>query len=224
LNKSQTGGEGRFAGRGQRREAPRAVARRARRDELLAIGRRLFAARAYDELSMDDIAAAAGVAKGLFYYYFESKRGFYVAVIEEAARELRERTATDPAMPPAERLTLALDAYLGYVQEVSEGYRAFMAGGVGSDPEVRAILARERARVAALVAEGLTGTTRMRPALRAALEGWLSFIEGVSLDWLAQGDLDREAIRTLLLRALAGALAAARELDPGLRLDPDALA
>jgi AcrR family transcriptional regulator len=36
-----------------------------RRAELLAIGRQLFAKHAYDELSIDDVAAAAGVAKGL---------------------------------------------------------------------------------------------------------------------------------------------------------------
>ena len=186
-----------------------------RREELLAIGRGLFAHHAYDELSIDEIARRAGVAKGLLYYYFASKRGFYVAVIEEAARELRERIDTDPGLAPAERLTHALDAYLAYVEEVSEGYRAFMAGGIGSDPEVRGILTRERAHVATLVAEGLTGSKRMRPALRAALEGWLSFIEGVSLDFLARGDLDREAVRTLLLAALRGALEGAKAIDPG---------
>jgi AcrR family transcriptional regulator len=194
-----------------------------RRSELLALGRRLFARQAYDELSIDDIARAAGVAKGLLYYYFQSKRGFYVAVVEEAARELRERTETDPALPPAERLTRALDAYLGYVEEVSEGYRAFMSGGIGSDPEVRAILTRERARVAAQVVEGLTGSPEMRPALRTALDGWLSFIEGVSLDWLAHRDLDRDAVRALIMRALEGALAGAREVDPSVRAGPGAL-
>jgi AcrR family transcriptional regulator len=184
-----------------------------RREELLAVGRELFAREAYDELSIDEIARRAGVAKGLLYYYFGSKRGLYVAVMERAAGELRERIETDPDLAPGERLTHALDAYLGYVEEVSEGYRAFMAGGIGSDPEVRAILTRERAHVAALVAEGVTGSARMPPALRAALEGWLSFIEGVSLDWLARGDLDREAVRSLLLAALAGALAGAGEID-----------
>jgi AcrR family transcriptional regulator len=32
------------------------------------------------------------VAKGLLFYYFGSKRGYYVAVVEAAAAELRERT------------------------------------------------------------------------------------------------------------------------------------
>jgi AcrR family transcriptional regulator len=194
-----------------------------RREELLSIGRELFADNAYDELSIDEIARRAGVAKGLLYYYFGSKRGFYVAVVEHAARELGERIESDPQAPPAERLLHALDAYLAYVDEVSEGYRAFMAGGIGSDPEVRAILLRERRRVAEQVAEGLTGAREMPPALRTALEGWLSFIEGVSLDWLAHRDLDRAEVRALLLSALGGALAGVRAVDSEVVGDPRAL-
>jgi AcrR family transcriptional regulator len=75
-----------------------------RRAELLAIGRQLFAKHAYDELSIDDVAAAAGVAKGLLYYYFTSKRGFYLATIRAEADELLELAQPDPALPPAERL------------------------------------------------------------------------------------------------------------------------
>jgi AcrR family transcriptional regulator len=196
----------------------------ARPQRLLDIGRRLFASRPYDELSIDDIAAHAGVAKGLLYYYFGSKRGFYVAVVEAAAAELRERTATDPADPPNVRLAAALDAYLRYVEGHADGYRALMSGGVGTDEEVRAIVARERARQVALVADGLGVGAHLPPALRAALEGWMSFLEGVSLDWLAHRDLDHPAVRALIVEALAGAIAAARAIDPSVQVDPGAVA
>ncbi|HEX4804843.1 MAG TPA: TetR/AcrR family transcriptional regulator, partial [Conexibacter sp.] len=83
-----------------------------RRAELLAIGRQLFAKHAYDELSIDDVAAEAGVAKGLLYYYFRSKRGFYLATIRAEADELLALAQPDPALPPAERLRRTLDAYL----------------------------------------------------------------------------------------------------------------
>jgi AcrR family transcriptional regulator len=197
---------------------------RKRRSELLEIGRRLFARHAYDELSIDQLAARAGVAKGLLYYYFGSKRGYYVAVVEAAAAELAERTATDPADPPARRLAAALDAYLGYVEEHADGYRALVSGGVGTDGEVRSIVERERGRQLAIVAEALVDGTDPPAALRAALEGWMSFLEGVSLDWLAHRDLEREAVRTLIVHALAGAIAAARAIDPGVRADPAAVA
>jgi AcrR family transcriptional regulator len=189
-----------------------------RREELLAVGRRLFAHRPYDELSIDEIAAVAGVAKGLLYYYFGSKRGFYVAVVEGAASELRAVAEPEDGAPPGERLVRTIDAYLHYVERYPEAYRTLIAGGVGSDAQVRAILERERAAFAELLIAGLTDESDGAPALRSALQGWMSFIEGVCLDWLAHRDLELDQLRRLLLEALAGAVAAARALDSELQL------
>jgi AcrR family transcriptional regulator len=191
-----------------------------RREELLAAGLRLFSDRPYDELGIDDIAAEAGVAKGLLYYYFGSKRGFYVAIVQAAARELGARLDPDHSLPPAERLRRALDAYLLYVEEHSAGYRTLLAGGLGSDPEVRAIREDQRAFVMRLILDGIGQPADPPPALRAALEGWLSFVEGVSLDWLLRRDLERDEVRGLLIAALGGALAAALAADPSLDVDP----
>jgi AcrR family transcriptional regulator len=193
----------------------------ARREGLLAAGLRLFSDRAYDELSIDDLAAEAGVAKGLLYYYFGSKRGYYVAIVEEAARELRQRLDPDHSLPPAERLRLALDAYLRYVEEHSAGYRTLLGGGIGFDPEVLAIREGQRAFVIGLILEGIGQPRKPAPALRMALEGWLSFVEGASLDWLVRRDLNRDEVRRLLIAALGGALAAARGADPSLEIDPE---
>jgi AcrR family transcriptional regulator len=208
LNKIQT----------TREESPEEAS--GRRSELLATGKRLFSARAYDELSIDDIAAEAGVAKGLLYYYFGSKRGFYVAVIEEAADELRRRVELDSSLAPSDRLAHGLDAYLDFVEDSPEGYRALMAGGIGADPEVRAIVARERRRFLALIVDGLTGDAGPTPALRIALEGWFSFIEGACNEWLDRGGLERKALNLVLLHALAGALNAVRAVDPNTPLEP----
>jgi AcrR family transcriptional regulator len=160
------------------------------------------------------------VAKGLLYYYFGSKRGFYVAIVQAAARELGERLDPDHSLAPAERLRRALDAYLVYVEEHSAGYRTLLAGGLGSDPEVRAIRDGQRAFVMRLILDGIGQPSDPAPALRAALEGWLSFVEGVSLDWLLRRDLERDEVRGLLIAALGGALAAALAADPSLDVDP----
>lgn len=190
-----------------------------RRADLLAIGRQLFARHAYDELSIDDVAAAAGVAKGLLYYYFKSKRGFYLATIRAEADELLALAQPDPALPPAERLRRTLDAYLRFVDESAERYRALIVAGLGSDPEVRAIRDRERGEFLRLLAEGVAHQREPSPALRAVLEGWLSLIEGVCLDWLAHRDLTAEQLRELLVAALAGSLQAALAVDPTLEID-----
>jgi AcrR family transcriptional regulator len=191
-----------------------------RRADLLDLGRELFVNHAYDKLSIDEIAARAGVAKGLLYYYFGSKRGYYVAVVEAAAAELRERSATDPDDAPAVRVAAGIDAHLRYIEQHADGWRALVSGGVGADGEIRAIVDRERAHQLGLIAQTLVPGRQPPPALRAALEGWMSFLEGVSLDWLAKRDLERDAVRDLLVHALAGALASAQAVDPGLDFDP----
>jgi hypothetical protein len=84
---------------------------------------------------------------------------------------------------------------------------------------VRAIV-RERRRFLALIVDGLTGDAGPTPALRIALEGWFSFIEGACLEWLDRGGLEREALNLVLLHALAGALNAVRAVDPNTPLEP----
>lgn len=190
-----------------------------RRAELLTIGRQLFAKHAYDELSIDDVAAAAGVAKGLLYYYFRSKRGFYLATIRAEADELLALAQPDPALPPAERLRRTLDAYLAFVDQASDRFRALYLAGLGSDPEVRAIRDRDRAEFLRLLSEGVAHQQEPSPALRTALEGWLSFIEGTALDWLDHRDLSAEQLRELLVAALVGSLQAALAVDPTLEID-----
>jgi AcrR family transcriptional regulator len=184
-----------------------------RRERLLDAGLRAFSKLPFDEVSMDGIAAEAGVAKGLLYYYFGSKRGLYVAAVKAAAGELRAQWDQDPSLPAAQRLADGVDAYVRHAAERAEGYRALMAGGIGTDPEVRRILAEERELVIARIADGL-GIEAPAPALRTALHGWLSFMEGATLDWLSRRDLDRAQVRELLLAALDGALAAAAAVDP----------
>ncbi|MCC7536420.1 MAG: TetR/AcrR family transcriptional regulator, partial [Deltaproteobacteria bacterium] len=50
-----------------------------RREELLRAARDVFASKGYHDAKIDDIVAAAGVAKGTFYLYFPDKR----SVLEE---------------------------------------------------------------------------------------------------------------------------------------------
>ena len=140
-------------------------------------------------------------------------RGFYVAVVQAAATQLRGRWDADPTVPAERRLAENFDAYLAYARERPEGYRALMTGGVGTDPQVRSILAAEREQVIRRVVEAF-GRREPGPALRTALQGWLSFMEGATLEWLDAGGLDPAQLRDLLLAALEGALRAAHAVDP----------
>lgn len=198
---------------------PTGAERDRRRDQLVAVGLQLFSSRPYDTVSIDEIAQAAGMAKGLLYYYFPSKRDFYVAVIRSAADQLRSLTRPDEGLPPLERLRQGLDAYLDHVETHARGYATLLRGGIGSDDEVREIVDRTRATLLERALGGIPLRGEPSPALRLAVRGWIGFVEGASLDWLDRRDLDRERLRDLLLHAFVTTLEAASRVDPAVRLD-----
>jgi AcrR family transcriptional regulator len=172
-----------------------------RRAQLVRLGIDLFAARAYDEVSIDELARAAGVSKGLLYHYFPTKRDFYVATVREASRQLVEFTATAESVPPVERLRVGLDAYLDYVDAHGPAYAALMRGGVGSDPEVARIIDETRALLCDRLLSELPEVTPT-PVVRIAVRGWLGFCEATSLEWLDDRAVPREAIRDLMQEVL----------------------
>ncbi|MFI2425446.1 TetR/AcrR family transcriptional regulator [Streptomyces sp. NPDC018955] len=186
----------------------------ARRAELIAIGRRLFADTSYDALSMDDIARQAQVAKGLIYYYFHSKRGYYLAIIEDSVAGLVSFAASGAGLPPAERVHRTIDSYLRYAEHNQAAYRAIVSGGVGFDTEVHAIRDGVREAIVATIAEGAYGRTDIAPVARMGLLAWVCSVEGAALAWIDRGELSRETMGELLVKTLGGALRAIEELDP----------
>ncbi|MDT0404429.1 TetR/AcrR family transcriptional regulator [Streptomyces edwardsiae] len=186
----------------------------ARRAELIAIGRSLFADTSYDALSMDDIARQARVAKGLIYYYFHSKRGYYLAIIEDSVAGLVTYAASGAGLPPVERVHRTIDSYLRYAEHNQAAYRAIVSGGVGFDTEVHAIRDGVREAIVATIAEGAYGRTDIAPLARMGLLAWVCSVEGAALAWIDRGELTRETMTELLVKTLGGAMRAIEELDP----------
>ncbi|HEX2315141.1 MAG TPA: TetR/AcrR family transcriptional regulator [Thermomonospora sp.] len=176
---------------------------------LVAAACRLFGDRAYDLVSCDDIAAEAGLSKGLIYYYFGSKRGLFLAVIREAVEGMNALAAEHDGGTPAERLIRTLDGYLWWADTHRSAFHTITSGGIGVDTEVAEVSRAARRRLLATMSRTLVGAAVPPPALRVALEGWLSFVEGVTASWLAERDLDRTQVRDLAVNVLVSALAAA---------------
>ncbi|MEM1181237.1 MAG: TetR/AcrR family transcriptional regulator [Acidobacteriota bacterium] len=181
-----------------------------RQRRLLELGLELFGEAAYDQISTDEIAERGGVSRGLLFHYFGNKRGFYVAVIREAADRLLERskaagqadvgTAEDP-----ERAQL--DVFLRFVEDNAGLFTVLMQGGVGVDAEVKSLVDQTRQVLARRVAprldaESLTGSG---PDLgeRFALTAWIGAVEAAAVEW---ADHRRRGLPTLERRELAGLL------------------
>jgi AcrR family transcriptional regulator len=79
-----------------------------RRNQLLDIALVLFAERGIENVTIKDLAAEAGIAQGLIYYYFESKERLLVAVLqrESPVPEFREIIEQIDALPVREGLMI----------------------------------------------------------------------------------------------------------------------
>ena len=176
------------------------------RSRLVTAARELFVARGYDETSIDEIARRAGVSKGLLYHYFPSKRAFYVAAVREAARQLLEETDIDQhgrgSEPDPEGVRAGLAAFLRYVSRRRIAYAFLLRGGIGTDPEVAAIIEDTRRALVERMLSRLSrfGARADDPATRLRLRGWLGFLEASSLDWAESQELDLESFLELLVQ------------------------
>jgi AcrR family transcriptional regulator len=96
-----------------------------RREQLLDVGRTLFAARGFEGTSVEEIAAKAGVSKPVVYEHFGGKEGLYAVVVDREMRRLLESVtgALTTASRPRELLESAALALLDYVEQSTDGFR-----------------------------------------------------------------------------------------------------
>lgn len=178
-----------------------------RRAQLVALGLELFSRRAYDEVSIDELARTAGISKGLLYHYFPTKRDLYMAALRHAGERLLGETDTviEDEIAPEERVRRGLRTYLDFVERHGGAYTALIRGGLGADGGVVAIVEETRAgfvdRILAYVARG-----GARPLVRLAVRGWIGFVEAAVLDWQVNRSVTREQLISLLSAVLLDAV------------------
>ncbi len=189
------------------------------RQDILRAARRLFSERGYAAVSTTEIAAEAGVARGLLNHYFGTKRGLYVEVAREM---LRVRPAqqvpeyVDGATPEA-RLGESIDRWLEMVARNRESWLAAVgAEGLGHDPEIDAVLdeAREGATVNLIEVLGLGPAADARPELHAVLRAYGGMAEAATREWLERDRLSREQLAAFLKAALPCLVGDAYEAIP----------
>jgi AcrR family transcriptional regulator len=176
-----------------------------RRAQLLALAKKSFSGRSYDDVSIDDLAREAKISKGLLYHYFPTKRDLYVAGLTEIADELVAALTSVPEnLPPIERVRRSLDAYLGFVSERAQAFVSLMRGGIGSDPEVASVIEGVRKQLfdnflaGSPFAQILIGNAKFE----IAVKGWIGFCEHVSLDWAANARMPRDELCDMLVKIL----------------------
>jgi AcrR family transcriptional regulator len=95
-----------------------------RREQLLDVGRKLFAERGFEGTSIEEIAKDAGVSKPVVYEHFGSKEGLYAVVVHrEVERLLAMATAILGGANTREKFEAAAVALLRYIEDNSDGFR-----------------------------------------------------------------------------------------------------
>ncbi len=121
------------AGRGdawteERARAPRVrMSAAQRREQLITIGRQLFAERGFDATSIEEVASRAKVSKPVVYEHFGGKEGLYAVVVDREVRALLDRITTAlTAGHPRELLEQAALALLDYIESETDGFRVLV--------------------------------------------------------------------------------------------------
>ncbi|WP_063791490.1 TetR/AcrR family transcriptional regulator [Streptomyces torulosus] len=159
-----------------------------RRSQLLDAALELFAHNAPEDVSLDDVAEAAGVSRPLVYRYFPGgKQQLYEAALRSAAEEL-EHCFDEPAEGPlTARLSRALDRYLTFVAGHDAGFSALLQGGsVVETSRATAIVDGVRRAAAEHILRHLE-VAEPDLRLRMTVRMWITAVEAASLIWLDEG-------------------------------------
>ncbi|WP_445516453.1 TetR/AcrR family transcriptional regulator [Streptomyces sp. NEAU-174] len=199
-----------------RRGSYRRLSVEARRAELLTAALDLFAHRAPEDVSLDDVASAAGASRPLVYRYFPGgKQQLYEAALRSAADEL-ERCFEEPMSGPlSARLSRVLDRYLGFVDEHDAGFSALLqSGSVAETSRTNAIVDEVRRAAAEEILLHLA-VKEPGARLRMMVRTWITAVEAASLIWLDEGKRPSlEELRDWLVDQFVAMLTATAATDP----------
>lgn len=185
-----------------------------RRQQLLDLGRQLFCERPFAELSVDDIAEAAGISKGLLYHYFPSKRELFIACVNEAAQEILQASDPPADTPASERLAVSIDGFIDHVEANLLSFGHLLQGTANGDPGVDAVLMKMRRAFIDRTVRHL-GVNSPSSTTRMCLLGYVGFASYTCMTWARGARVSRKALRYMLLSSLQNAVKCAAVLAEG---------
>lgn len=154
------------------------------RRKLLDAATTLFADRYYDDVAVSEIARAAHTAHGSVFHHFGSKRGIYLAVIEDIADRQKRNRRDLLESPGAHGLREQIELqYGGVLDEPQLFLRLAVSGG---DPEADEIIEAGRWTAIEALCQHL-GLDDHSPAVRIALRGAFGAHDHTVATWIKLG-------------------------------------
>jgi AcrR family transcriptional regulator len=196
-----------------------------RRQSIIDAARNLFATRPYDRVTTSEIAKNAGVAYGLIAHHFENKRGLYLAVMNEIAEEIAASQLTPPPADSTldDQLRHALRSHIAYIDSYSGSFVALLRGALGADTEHQETVERLRWIGAQRILLALGIVDAIPPVLRAAMHGWVGYLDEMMIDRITHRDIDADALVELAAAALVTTLKTTAAIEPSIVYSPEVL-
>lgn len=179
------------------------MTRDARHTQLLDVSRELFAAKGFDNTSIEEIAASARVSKPVVYEHFVTKERLIAAVVDREMEVLLLRiTGALTGDSPQDLLTSAVTSFLCYIEDNEDGFRVLLRQS--PDAEHRGRFANVLAEIATSVEDGFARAftdhgedPRFGPVSAQMLVGMVAF---AGQFWLDARLPDRDAVAAHIVR------------------------
>ena len=175
---------------------------RERREQLLDVGRALFAEKGFEATSIEEIAARAGVSKPVVYEHFGGKEGLYAVVVDREMSDLLDRlTEALSAAHPRMLVEKAALALLTYIEEQTDGFRILsrdspVAGSSGTFSSLLNDIASQVEHIMAREFEQRGMNTKLAPMYAQMLVGMVAL---TGQWWLEERKPKREEVAAHLV-------------------------
>jgi AcrR family transcriptional regulator len=185
-----------------------------RRQQLIGVALDLFSRRSPDEVSIDEIASAAGISRPLVYHYFPGKLSLYEAALQRAADDLAGRFVESREGPLGARLLRVMRRFFDFVDDHGPGFAALMRGGpaVGSSTTNALVDAVRQAAYLQIVSHLDVENPPAR--LELVIRSWISLVESTALIWLDGRRIPRGELEVQLVHDFAALAAVSAAYDP----------
>ncbi len=173
-----------------------------RRDQILDAANVLFAERAYDAVSIEDIASSAGVTRGLVHHYFGGRKEVYIGLLERIGAQREDQLRQPTGRSARARVADTVSRWLDWTESNRTIWLATIARGEDiADPDVRRVVADLVDRAVSLLTTFHADIAQDSPRLRYALECWTALNRAATRRWL-RGEATREVTHELLTSTL----------------------
>ncbi len=184
-----------------------------RRQQLIGVALELFSRRSPDDVSIDEIAAAAGISRPLVYHYFPGKQNLYEAALRRAADELAARFTEPREGPLGDRLLRVMGRFFDFVDDHGPGFSALMRGGPAAGSSTTNAMIDEVRRAAYEQIVAHLGVTDPPARLAMVVRSWVSLAESTALIWLDGRQIPRAELELQLVHDFAALAAVSAAYD-----------